>query len=174
LFNFHPTFCAKLRTTGLNKLQIIQFVNLKYIRSMSDVQRQIQAHFAQLKVDKSKELQQLHNLIVSLNPQCKLCFDNGINEEGKVVTNPTIGYGLQTLEYAKGNTREFFQIGICATTSGISIYLIGIKDKNFLKESFTSSTGKAIITGYCVKYKRLSELNPDVLVKLIQFGFSKK
>jgi len=141
---------------------------------MSDVQRQIQAHFTQLEVDKSKELQQLHNLIVSLNPQCKLWFDNGINEEGKVVTNPTIGYGLQTLEYAKGNTREFFQIGICATTSGISIYLIGLKDKNILKKTFGETLGKSTITGYCVKYKRLSDLNSETLEQLIQFGFSIK
>ena len=141
---------------------------------MSDVQRQIQAHFAQLEVDKSKELQQLHNLIVSINPQCKLWFDNGINEEGKVLTNPTLGYGLQTLQYAKGNAREFFQIGICATTSGISIYLIGLKDKNILKDSFALTIGKATITGYCVKYKRLSDLNSETLEKLIQFGFSTK
>jgi len=141
---------------------------------MSDVQRQIQAHFAQLEVDKSQELQQLHNLIVNINPNCKLWFDNGINEEGKVVTNPTIGYGLQTLHYAKGETKEFFQIGICATSSGISIYLIGLNDKNFLKETFSPSIGKATITGYCVKYKRLLELNPESLSKLIIFGFSEK
>ena len=135
---------------------------------------QIQSHFALLEEAKSKELQQLHNFIVLLNPTCKLWFDNGVNEEGKVVTNPTIGYGLQTLHYAKGDPREFFQIGICATTTGISIYLIGIKDKNILKETFSPSIGKATITGYCVKYKRLSELNSDTLAKLIQFGFSEK
>jgi hypothetical protein len=139
---------------------------------MSDVQRQIQAHFTQLEVNKSKEIQHLHNLIVKINPTCKLWFDNGIDDEGKVVTNPTIGYGLQTLHYAKGYTREFFQIGICATTTGVSIYLIGLKDKNILKETFAPSIGKATVTGYCVKYKRLSDLNSETLMKLIQFGFS--
>lgn len=133
---------------------------------------QIEKHFAQLEEAKSNELQLLHNFIVRLNPTCKLWFDNGINEEGKVVTNPTIGYGQLTLHYAKGDTKDFFQIGICATTSGISIYLIGIKDKNILKETFARSIGKATITGYRVKYKLLSELNPESLTKLIQFGFS--
>ena len=141
---------------------------------MLDVQSQIQSHFENLENAKSFELQQLHNLIVKINPFCKLWFDNGINDEGKVVTNPTIGYGLQTLHYAKGETKEFFQIGICATTTGISIYLIGIKDKNILKETFAPSIGKATITGYCVKYKRFSELNPESLTKLILFGFSEK
>lgn len=141
---------------------------------MVGIEKQIEEHFAQLEEGKSKELQLLHKLIVNLNPKCRLWFDNGINEEGKVVTNPTIGYGQLTLHYAKGDTKDFFQIGICATTSGISIYLIGIKDKNILKETFTPSIGKATITGYCVKYKRLSELNPESLAKLIQFGFSTK
>jgi hypothetical protein len=141
---------------------------------MLDVQSQIQSHFENLENAKSFELQQLHKLIVKINPTCKLCFDNGINEEGKVVTNPTIGYGLQTLHYAKSETKEFFQIGICATTTGISIYIIGIKDKNILKETFAPSIGKATITGYCVKYKRFSELNPESLTKLILFGFSEK
>lgn len=135
---------------------------------------QIKKHFAQLEEAKSNELQLLHNLIVRLNPTCKLWFDNGINEEGKVVTNPTIGYGLQTLHYAKGQSRAFFQIGICATITGISIYLIGLKDKNILKETFSPSIGKATITGYCVKFKRLSELNTEPLTNLIQYGFSQK
>jgi hypothetical protein len=141
---------------------------------MLDVQSQIQSSFEKLENAKSIELQQLHKLIVKINPTCKLWFDNGINDEGKVVTNPTIGYGLQTLHYTKGETKEFFQIGICATTTGISIYLIGIKDKNILKETFSPSIGKATITGYCVKYKRFSELNPESLTKLILFGFSEK
>ena len=139
---------------------------------MLDVQCQIQTHFENLENAKSIELQELHKRIVKINPTCKLWLDNGINEEGKVVTNPTIGYGQLTLHYAKGDTKDFFQIGICATTSGISIYLIGIKDKNILKETFSPSIGKATITGYCVKYKRLSDLNPESLAKLIQFGFS--
>jgi hypothetical protein len=140
---------------------------------MSAAQSQIQSHFAQLENSKSFELQQLHNFIVLINPKCKLWFDNGINDEGKVVTNPTIGYGLQTLHYAKGETKKFFQIGICATSTGISIYLIGLKDKNILKETFSNTLGKSIITGYCVKYKRFSELNPESLTKLILFGFSR-
>lgn len=141
---------------------------------MLDVQSQIQSHFENLENEKSFELQQLHSLILKINPTCKLWFDNGINAAGKVVTNPTIGYGLQTLLYANGETKDFFQIGICATTSGISIYFIGLKDKNILKEKFGSAIGKATITGYCVKYKRLTDLNIEILEKLIHFGYSTK
>lgn len=139
---------------------------------MPTVQRSINAHFEKLESSKSDELQQLHSLILSINPACKLWFDNGINEVGKVVTNPTIGYGSLVLKYANGTSRDFFQIGICATTSGISIYLIGMQDKNAIKDLFGTALGKATITGYCVKYKRLSDLHIETLNKLIAFGFS--
>jgi hypothetical protein len=139
---------------------------------MKKVNSLIELHLKSLPAIKSNELRNLHNLILAIEPKCKLWFDNGINDEGKVLTNPTIGYGHQTLHYAKGDPREFFQIGICATTTGISIYLIGIRDKKNLKEAFAPSIGKATITGYCVKYKRLSDLNSDTLTKIIQFGFS--
>jgi len=141
---------------------------------MNDVESQIESHFNTLPESKVNELKSLHKLILEVNASAQLWFDNGINSEGKVVTNPTIGYGLQTLHYAKGETKEFFQIGICATSTGISIYLIGLKDKNILKETFSASLGKSSITGYCVKYKHLSDLNLEILNTLIQFGFSEK
>jgi len=144
-----------------------------FLPNMNEVEKHIESHFELLEASRSKEFQDLHHLILSLNPACKLWFDNGINSEGKVVTNPTIGYGIQTLHYAKGETKEFFQIGICATSTGISIYLIGLKDKNILKETFGNTLGKSTITGYCVKFKRLSDLNLEIVKTLIQFGFSR-
>jgi hypothetical protein len=56
-------------------------------------------------------------------PVCKLWFLNGKDEKGKVVSNPNIGYGSQTLKYADGKTKEFYQIGISANTTGISVYI---------------------------------------------------
>lgn len=141
---------------------------------MKAVESQIESHFSDLPESKGNELKKLHEFILNVNSSVQLWFDNGINAAGKVVTNPTIGYGLQTLHYANGEMKEFFQIGICATSTGISIYFIGLRDKNILKEKFGSSIGKATMTGYCVKYKRLTDLNIEILDKLIHFGFSTK
>ena len=38
-------------------------------------------------------MQQLHDLILGVSPGCKLWFLDGRNAEGKVVSNPDIGYG---------------------------------------------------------------------------------
>ena len=109
----------------------------------------------------------LHELILHVNPKCKLWFDNGLNEAGKPVTHPTIGYGDQVLTYANGSTKPFFQIGISATATGITIYFIGLTNKNYLKETFGTTIGKASITGYCIKFKKRADLNEAVLKKAI-------
>ena len=31
--------------------------------------------------------------------------------------------------------------------------------------------GKATVTGYCIRFKTLKEINPDVLAAAIRFGF---
>ena len=136
------------------------------------VKEQIASHLRSLPETKQLELRTLHELIVQLRPSCKLWFETGIDESGKVVANPTIGYGEQTLTYANGDSRPFFQIGICSTSTGISIYIIGLKDKNTLKDKFGTTIGKATLTGYCIKFKKLSDVNVEVLKEAIAFGFS--
>lgn len=88
-----------------------------------------------------------------------------------MVYNPTIGYGTQNLHYANGTTKEFFQIGISPNKTGISIYFIGLKDKKYLAENFGKTIGKASITGYCIKFKTLNDLNKTVLEEALKFGF---
>ena len=119
---------------------------------------------------KSNDLQVLHLRILQDLPGCKLWFDTGINEENKVVNNPTIGYGQYTIKYADGKTRDFFQIGLSANKTGISVYILGLKDKAYLAQTYGSRLGKAGVTGYCIKFKALKDINIDVLAEAIQYG----
>lgn len=134
------------------------------------VEEQIEKHMASQPEPKQSELRELHSLILRVLPGCKLWFDNGINEEGKAVTNPTIGYGFQVLKYADGKTRDFFRIGLSATKTGISVYILGIEDKTFLIETYAKDLGKASVTGYCIKFKKLKDINLDVLSAAIKYG----
>ena len=90
--------------------------------------------------------------------------------EGKIVSNPNIGYGSQTIEYANGKTRAFYQIGVSANTTGISVYIMGVEDKKYLAQTFGRDLGKASVTGYCIKFKTLADINVDVLKAAIQYG----
>jgi hypothetical protein len=47
---------------------------------------------------KRSDLQELHCIILEVMPACKLWFLDGKNSENKTVSNPNIGYGLQTIK----------------------------------------------------------------------------
>jgi len=127
----------------------------------------IHSYLSTLPESKKSEMEELHSRILTLFPGCKLWFMDRKNNENKIVTNPNIGYGEYTITYADGETRPFYKIGISSTSKGISIYLMGIENKNFLKESVGSRLGKAKISGYCLSFKSLNEINLDVLDETI-------
>ena len=103
-------------------------------------------------------------------PGCKLWFLDGKDESGRTVSNPSIGYGAQTTHYAGGRTREFYQIGISSNTTGISVYLMGLNDKKYLTEKYGEKIGEASVTGYCSKFRKLKNVNTDVLVEAMRYG----
>jgi len=65
---------------------------------------------------------------------CKLWFLDGKNSENKTVSNPTIGNGFQTIKYADGKTREFYQIGLRVNTTESSVYILGINLFGFVSK----------------------------------------
>src|SRR5260370_25484359 len=127
------------------------------------VQAQIKEYISSHPDPKRSDMQELHRIILEIMPACKLWFLDGKNSENKTVSNPNIGYGLYTIKYADGTTREFYQIGMSANTSGISVYIMGIKDKTYLPQTYEKKIGKASVSGYCIKFKMLKEINIDAL-----------
>jgi len=115
-------------------------------------------------------MEELHRLILTQMPKCKLWFLDGKDAKGKIVSNPNIGYGLQIIKYADGRTKDFYQIGMSANTTGISIYILGIKDKKYLAQTYGKELGKASVTGYCIKFRRLDDINAEVLGAAIRYG----
>ncbi|MCD1118611.1 DUF1801 domain-containing protein [Chryseobacterium turcicum] len=135
------------------------------------LQEQIKEYINSHKEPKRSDLENLHQIILELIPGCKLWFLDGKNEENKTVSNPNIGYGLHIMKYADGKTRDFYQIGMSANTTGISIYIMGIEDKKYLTSTFGEKIGKASVTSYCIKFKKLDDINIEVLKEAIQSVF---
>lgn len=133
------------------------------------IEEQIKDYIASQSEAKSIDMQTLHQNILKIMPGCKLWFLDGKNEENKTVSNPNIGYGLQSINYADGKTRDFYQIGLSANTTGISVYIMGIKDKTYLSKTYGDNIGKASVTGYCIKFKALKDINMDVLESAIKY-----
>jgi hypothetical protein len=136
-----------------------------------NVQEQIKSYIASHPEPKRSDMQALHFLIQKIKPRSKLWFLDGKNEENKTVSNPNIGYGFQTMKLAGGKTREFYQIGLSANTTGMSVYILGISDKTYLAKTYRKNLGKASITGYCIKFKSLKDINLETLEAAIRFGF---
>ena len=136
-----------------------------------NVKGQIKEYITAQPESKQSDMQALHQLALQVSPACKLWFLDGKNSENKVVSNPNIGYGSYTIKYADGKTREFYQIGLSANTTGISVYIMGINDKTYLTKTYGKKLGKASVTGYCIKFKTLKDINIEILEAAIRFGF---
>lgn len=137
-----------------------------------NVQEQIGKYIASQPEPKRSDLQQLHRLILQASPKCKLWFSDGKDSSNKTVSNPTIGYGLHTIQYADGKSKEFFQIGVSGNATGISVYILGLKDKQHLAKTYGARLGKAKVTGYCIRFKGLADISVDTLEAAIRFGLT--
>jgi len=137
-----------------------------------DTRERVEAYLAGQPEPKQTDLRQLHARMLADFPECRLWFDDGTNEDGKVVSNPNIGYGRYTITYANGSSREFYRIGLSANTTGISVYVLGLDDKTYLSRTYGASIGTASVTGYCIKFKRLSAINAETLHAAIRYGMT--
>lgn len=135
-----------------------------------NVQELIERHIASQPESKQRDMRALHRLILQALPGCRLWFDDGKDSDDKTVSNPTVGYGLHTITYANGDTREFFQIGMSANSTGISIYILGIKDRTYLVRTYGKELGKAKVTGYCIRFRHLADIDAGVLEAAIRDG----
>ncbi|HTN46068.1 MAG TPA: hypothetical protein VL098_06930 [Flavipsychrobacter sp.] len=136
-----------------------------------NLQDQIEEYIKSQPEPKRSDMQELHRIIPEMKPGCRLWFLDGKDSNHKVVSNPNIGYGVHTIAYADGKTREFYQVGISANNTGISVYILGIADKHYLAETYGGRIGKASVTGYCIKFKKLKDIHMDVLEAAIRYGF---
>lgn len=137
-----------------------------------DVPERVEAYVAGQLEPKQADLRALHALMLAEFPDCRLWYTDGTNEAGKVVANPNIGYGVYTITYADGSSREFYRIGLSANTTGISVYVLGLDDKTYLARTYGASIGKASVTGYCIKFRRLSDINAEALQAAIRHGMT--
>ncbi|MBX3299126.1 MAG: DUF1801 domain-containing protein [Acidobacteria bacterium] len=135
-----------------------------------NVQEKIKEFIATHAEPKRSDLQTLHDLVLRVKPSAKLWFLDGKNADGKQVSNPDIGFGSRPHKYADGTISEFYQIGISPNKSGISVYIMGIENRKYLPDTYGKTIGKATVTGYCIRFKTLKDINVDVLESAIRFG----
>jgi len=135
-----------------------------------NIKAQIQSYLESLPESKRNDIKVLHELMLNILPGAKLWFLDGRDENGKIVSNPNIGYGSLMIKYADGKSKEFYQVGLSSNTSGISVYIMGIADRKYLPNTYGKDIGKANVTGYCIKFKSLKEIDINILELAISDG----
>lgn len=136
------------------------------------IKQQIETYIAAQPDSKRSDMEFLHHAILQQQDGVQLWFLDGRNAENKVIANPNIGYGRCEIAYADERAREFYRVGMSANGTGISVYFMCFRDKNYLSNTYGHQIGKAKITGYCIKFKSLPDIDIQVLLHAINNAFT--
>jgi Domain of unknown function (DU1801) len=79
-----------------------------------------------------------------------------------------IGYGSYHYRYASGREGDWFPIGLTNNKSYVSLYFCAAEDDGYLAEKNEARLGKVSVGKSCVRFKRLDDLNLDVVAELAQ------
>jgi hypothetical protein len=79
-----------------------------------------------------------------------------------------LGYGTYRYRYASGKEGEWFVIGLANQKRYISLYVCAADDQGYLAERFANRLPKADIGKSCVRFKRLEDLDADVVAEMIE------
>jgi hypothetical protein len=61
---------------------------------------------------------------------------------------------------------------VSGNKTGISVYIMGLEDKKYLAKTHGKKLGKASVTGYCIRFRALKDINIDTLEAAIRDGLA--
>jgi len=116
-------------------------------------------YIAKLKEPRRAEVAALDALIRKTAPRLKPFIHGGM-----------LGYGPFHYKYASGREGDSFRIGVASNANYISLYICASDGKEYVAERYKKALPKANIGRSCVRFKRLGDLDPGALKKLIREG----
>ena len=114
-------------------------------------------YIAQVDERRRPDIQRLHDLVREVAPELEPTMQFGV-----------LGYGAYHYRYASGREGDWMRIGIAANKQYISLYCCVADDEGYVAERFRERLPKANMGKSCVRFKRLSDLDEEVLRDLIQ------
>jgi hypothetical protein len=79
-----------------------------------------------------------------------------------------LAYGPFHYRYASGREGDWFRIGIASNAAYISLYCCAADEKGYVAERFKDLLPKAKIGRSCVRFRKLAQLDLNVLAQLIR------
>ena len=78
-----------------------------------------------------------------------------------------IGYGEYSYTGRSGRSGEWFIVGLAAQKNYISVFVNAADDRGYLAERYADRLGKAKVGKSSISFKRLSDIDLDVLLELV-------
>ena len=85
-----------------------------------------------------------------------------------VIMDGMLGYGPYRYRYATGREGDACKLSVASNVSYISLYCLAADADGYLAERYVDRLPKARITKYCVRFKKLADLDEAALAALIQ------
>lgn len=79
-----------------------------------------------------------------------------------------IGYGDYSYTRPKGETVEWFIVGLAAQKNYMSIYVNAAQDGKYVAELYADRLGKAKVGKSVISFRRLEDINLDALLEVIE------
>lgn len=114
-------------------------------------------YISKLKEPRKSEIKELHDLILKNAPMLKPAMAFGM-----------MGYGPYHYKYASGREGDWVQVGLASQKNYISLYVMCLKEGKYLAESYKAKLPKASIGKSCIRFKRLSDVDINVLKVIIK------
>ena len=114
-------------------------------------------YIAQVEEKRRDDIQRLHDLVREVAPELEPTMEFKM-----------LGYGKMKYKYASGREGEWMKIGIANNKQYISVYCCAADDEGYVAERYKERLPKASIGKSCVRFKRVSDLDEDVLRELIR------
>jgi hypothetical protein len=84
-----------------------------------------------------------------------------------VVAGKMLGYGPFHYRYASGREGDTTLLGLASQKRYISLYVLCANGGRYLAESYAERLPKASVGKSCVRFARLSDVDPAVLAELV-------
>jgi hypothetical protein len=111
------------------------------------------------KIDEPRksEIKQLHDLIRKWVPRLEPFMISGM-----------IGYGKYHYKYKSGREGDWCTIALASQKNYISVYVCIMDGEEYIAEKYKAKLPKASIGKSCIRFKKISEINLEILKEIIQ------
>jgi uncharacterized protein YdhG (YjbR/CyaY superfamily) len=117
-----------------------------------------QEYIERLTEPRRSDIQALHDLIRETAPELEPTMEFGM-----------LGYGKYHYKYATGREGDWMLVGLASNKNYISLYVtVPTPDGRYLAESYRDRLPKASIGKSCIRFKRLDDVDRDVLAQLLR------